>query len=143
VEEDGQHLVVHAAHGAEAEAVGGVRIPVGEGFAGRIAAMWTPLSVGDLATFPVVNPLLRERLQSVVGVPLVADARLLGVLHIGSASLRPFTEDELRLPQLVGERVALVVDHARLEERMRFQASMLERTHDAIFAWKAGGSIVY
>jgi signal transduction histidine kinase/PAS domain-containing protein len=112
-EDDERTLVVHAASGPEAEVVGGVHVPVGRGFAGRIAATRAPLVVEDLTAFPVVNPLLHERLRSVAGVPFVVEGRLVGVLHIGSATPRRFTEDEVHLLQLVGERVALAVDHAR------------------------------
>jgi PAS domain S-box-containing protein len=117
LEEDGRHLVIRAARGPEAQVVGGLRIPVGEGFAGRIAATRVPLKVEDLSTYPVVNPVLHDHLRSVVGVSLVVDGNLIGVLHIGSAALRRFTEEEIHLLQLVGERVALAVDHARVNAR--------------------------
>lgn len=42
--------------------------------------------------------------------------------------------------------VSVIEDISRrkaLEERLRLQASMLERTHDAIFMWELGGPVVY
>jgi len=36
-----------------------------------------------------------------------------------------------------------VSERRRLEERLRFQGSMLERTHDAIFMWVLGGPIIF
>jgi PAS domain S-box-containing protein len=153
LQEDGRHLVIRAARGLEAQVVGGLRIPIGEGFAGRIAATRAPLKVADLSTYPVVNPLLHGRLRSVVGVSLVVDGRLIGVLHIGSATLRHFTEEETHLLQLVGERVALAVDHARVNAREReahaetaTRAAELEATieamEDGVVVYDAAGRMV-
>ncbi|HEV2458563.1 MAG TPA: ATP-binding protein [Ktedonobacterales bacterium] len=36
-----------------------------------------------------------------------------------------------------------VTEQRRLEQQLRWQASMLERAHDAIFIWELGGPIVY
>ncbi|HST90227.1 MAG TPA: PAS domain S-box protein, partial [Ktedonobacterales bacterium] len=153
LEDDGRHLVVRAARGPEAQVVGGLRIPVGEGFAGRIAATRAPLKVEDLSTYPVVNPLLHDRLRSVVGVSLVVDGRLIGVLHIGSATLRRFTDEEIRLLQLVGGRVALAVDHAHIymqEQAAHAEAAagaakleaIIEAMPEAVVLTDEGGRIV-
>jgi PAS domain S-box-containing protein len=69
VDATGQALRMRAARGLEEAVAAEVRVPVGEGFAGTIAATREPLVVDDLATFPVVPPLLREQMRSAVGVP--------------------------------------------------------------------------
>ncbi len=113
--EDGQELALYAAQGPEeAAVVEHLRMPVGQGVARRIAATRQPLIVEDLAAVEVVNPLLREHLRSLVGVPLLVDDRLIGVMHADSATPRRFTEDDARLLQLVAERIAYVLDYARL-----------------------------
>ncbi|HEY2592683.1 MAG TPA: PAS domain S-box protein, partial [Chloroflexota bacterium] len=112
--DDGQQLVVRAAHGLEEGGHDGVTIPLGRGFAGRIAARRAPLIVDDLSTFPVVRRFLREHARSAVGVPLVLRERVLGVLHVDSAEPHHFTEREVQLLQRVAERVALAVERAQL-----------------------------
>ena len=65
-------LVARAALGIEEEVVAGVRIPIGGGFAGRVAATKQPVIIDNLATFPVLNPILREKgIESMLGVPLL------------------------------------------------------------------------
>jgi PAS domain S-box-containing protein len=136
LDESGQELRMRAERGpAEALARRG-RFPVGQGVAGRIAATRAPVVVDDLATFPVANPILRERLRSAIGVPLLAGERLLGVLLTGSVALRHFTDQDVHLIELLGERIALAIDRARLyeaalaahaeaeRERARWQAAM-------------------
>jgi hypothetical protein len=56
-------LVARAACGIEDEVRQGVRIPLGVGFAGRIAATREPLRLDRVDATTVVNPVLWERRQ--------------------------------------------------------------------------------
>ena len=112
LEQDTETLRMMASRGLEQEIDSDVLVPLGQGFAGRIAETRLPLIVDDLSTFPVVNPVLREQLASIIGVPLVLGAQLLGVLHVGSATPRRFTGEDAHLLQLVADRVAHAVDNA-------------------------------
>jgi PAS domain S-box-containing protein len=113
---DRQTLRVQAARGPEEAAAAQVVVPVGQGFAGRIAASRAPLIVEDLATFPVVNPFLAKRLRAAVGVPLLLDGHVLGVLHVGTTQPHTFSAHDVQLLQLVASRVALAIDRAQLFE---------------------------
>jgi GAF domain-containing protein len=109
-----QILTMQVVRGPEEAVAAQVRVPLGEGFAGRIAATREPLVVDDVTAFPVVNPFLREHLQSVAGVPLVTAGRLVGVLHVGTVLPRHFTAHDVQLLQQVADRMALGIDRARL-----------------------------
>src|SRR3954452_4483553 len=54
-------LVARAAKGIEDEAEQGVRIPVGDGLAGRIAAARAPVVIDNIDPAHVLNPLLRQK----------------------------------------------------------------------------------
>jgi sigma-B regulation protein RsbU (phosphoserine phosphatase) len=56
----GRYLVATAARGIEEEVSQGVRIPLGKGFAGRIAAEKRPVILEQVDHTNVLNPLLRE-----------------------------------------------------------------------------------
>lgn len=112
--DDGQALTVYAGCGALQD--DHVRVPLGQGIAGRIAASHQPLIVDDLSTIEVVRPILHDQLRSVAGVPLQVESRRIGVLQIGSAMPRQFAEPDIRLLQLVGDRIALAIDHVQLYE---------------------------
>ncbi len=124
-------LVARAAKGLEAEVEQGVRIPLGAGFAGRIAAERHPIFIPDVAEADVVNPILREiGIVSLLGVPLISEARLLGVMHIGSLTPREFTIADAALLDLVAGRVAPAIERARLFETLeqeRLAAVTLQR----------------
>lgn len=112
----GDELRVRAARGLQ-EALGvGLRVPIGEGFAGRIAARCAPLIVDDLSSFPVFNSILRTRVRSAVGVPLMLGERALGVLHVGTAQPHHFTERDVQLLERVAERLSLAIERAQLYE---------------------------
>jgi signal transduction histidine kinase len=113
-------LVARAALGIEEEVAAGVRIPMGGGFAGRVAATKRPVIIDNLATFPVLNPILREKaIESMLGVPLLIGDDAIGVMHVGSLVPRRFTVEDVELLQLVAQRVALAIERARLHEEAR------------------------
>jgi sigma-B regulation protein RsbU (phosphoserine phosphatase) len=124
----GRQLVVVAAVGIEEEVRQGVRVPVGQGFAGTIAARREPIVVDHVDDTTVVNPLLWERgLRILAGVPLLAEGVLLGVLHVGAVAQRPFTDEDLHLLQLVGDRLALAA-HTQVSSAERAAAAALQNS---------------
>jgi GAF domain-containing protein/anti-sigma regulatory factor (Ser/Thr protein kinase) len=120
LDEETNELAARSARGLEEEVEVGFRVPVGQGFAGRVAAERRPVAIRDLAPGDAVNPLLYEKkIRSLLGVPLIVEGRLLGVLHVGSLTYRNFGEEDSRILQVVADRVALAIDHARLFESER------------------------
>ncbi len=134
LESDGDQLVAWAARGLEEEVDLGVRIPVGSGFAGKVAATKTPVRIDDVETADILNPLLREKgIQALLGVPLLVEGRVIGVIHIGRFTHEVFTDGDTRLLQLVADRIALAIENARLfdEERTaRHEAEAASRAKD-------------
>jgi serine phosphatase RsbU (regulator of sigma subunit) len=103
-------LLAAAAIGIEEEVTQGVRVPLGTGFAGRVAATSEPVILTEVSRRTVSNPLLVERgIQSLLGVPLFAGGKVIGVLHVGSLTQREFTQDDVELLQLAGDRAALAL----------------------------------
>src|SRR5258706_4858381 len=103
-------LIATAAAGLEEEVRQGVRIPVGRGFAGRIAAEHRPVILDHVDHSTVLNPiLLANGIRSMLGVPMVAGGRIIGVLHVGSLTPRQFTGEDAELLQLAPDRAAVAV----------------------------------
>ena len=130
--EDDNQLVAWATKGLELDVA--IRVPLGAGFAGRIAEQKSPLAIDDIHTADLYTPFLREKgVKSLLGVPLLIEGRVLGVIHVGRFVRRPFTDDDTRLLQLVAFRVALAIDHTRLfeeERRARHEAEAASRAKD-------------
>jgi GAF domain-containing protein/anti-sigma regulatory factor (Ser/Thr protein kinase) len=128
LDEETNELAARAARGLEEEVEVGFRVPVGEGFAGRVAAERRPVAIRNLAPGDAINPLLYEKkIVSLLGVPLIVEGRLLGVLHVGSLTQRDFGDDDATVMQVVADRVGLAIDHARLFESERQARADAER----------------
>jgi PAS domain S-box-containing protein len=120
LEPEGDKLLAWAAKGLEEEVELGVRIPVGAGFAGTVASTKGPVRIDDIETADILNPLLKQKgIRSLLGVPLLVEGRVIGVMHTGRFTRCQFTEDDTRLLQLVADRIALAIDNARLFEEER------------------------
>jgi phosphoserine phosphatase RsbU/P len=103
-------LIATAAAGLEEEVRQGVRIPVGQGFAGRIAAERRPVILDHVDHSTVLNPILWAKgIKSMMGVPMVAGGQVIGVLHVGSLASREFTSHDVELLQLAADRAAATV----------------------------------
>jgi anti-sigma regulatory factor (Ser/Thr protein kinase)/putative methionine-R-sulfoxide reductase with GAF domain len=124
---EGDALHARAAKGIEEEVEQGVRIPVGLGFAGRIAAERRAITITDVDHADILNPILREKgIRSLLGVPLLVQNRVIGVLHVGSLTPREFSADDRDLLQLAADRAALAIEQTRVYEQRRV-AEALQR----------------
>ena len=80
----GMELVATAARGIEEEVREGVRVPIGSGFAGRVAASRRPVRLERVDSTTVTNPILWEKgIKVMLGIPLLTADRVLGVIHVG------------------------------------------------------------
>jgi len=100
-------LVATAACGIEEEVREGVRVPLGTGFAGRVAARRGPIQLDRVDATTVSNPILWEKgIQVMLGVPLLSANTVIGVLHVGRLDQRPFNDRDVALLEVVADRVA-------------------------------------
>ncbi|MEY2571681.1 MAG: phosphoserine phosphatase RsbU/P, partial [Acidimicrobiaceae bacterium] len=127
-DDSGRELVARAARGLEEEVRQGVRVPIGRGFAGRIAAEARPIILDQIDATTVTNPILWQKgIRAMVGVPLLSGGNVIGVMHVGTVGDRRFDEEDVELMQLVAERIAGAV-HVRLLEADRDAAEALQRS---------------
>ncbi len=112
----GTHLVPRATYGIEEEVREGVRIPVGVGFAGRVAYERQPIVLDRVDSSTVSNPILWLRgLNRVLGVPLEAGTNFLGVLHVGRTGEQGFNEQDTALLEFVAARISAAIQARQLE----------------------------
>jgi phosphoserine phosphatase RsbU/P len=122
------HLIAAAAAGLEEEVRQGVRIPVGRGFAGRIAAEHRPVILDKVDHSTVLNPiLLAKGIRALMGVPLIIGGRVIGVLHVGSLTQRRFSAEDVELLELAGDRAASALASLMAHED-RAAAEALQRS---------------
>ena len=118
-------LVARAAKGIEEEVEQGVRVPLGHGFAGRIAANRIAIFMPEVSAADIHNPILRDKgIRSMLGVPLIVESELIGVLHVGSLTPRVFGQKDLAVLQLAAARIAPGIERARLFSALEHEHQM-------------------
>jgi len=126
---EGPRLELHASRGVPPKLRSDHYRSVAGRLAGRLASSRRPVTLERSQTSAGLQSLLASAdMESVLGLPLILDRQLLGVLYLGTRTRRPFSEDDAALLQLVGDRVALAVDRARLFEQERHIAETLQRS---------------
>jgi serine phosphatase RsbU (regulator of sigma subunit)/anti-sigma regulatory factor (Ser/Thr protein kinase) len=128
VDDERNEVWMRAAVGLDEATQAQVRMPVGRGIAGTIAASGTAMLVDDVSAAHPVSEYLRARGGSLLGIPLKAEGRVLGVLHVSSDRLSAFEDRDRRLLTLAGERIALALERISLYEREHETAVTLQRS---------------
>jgi phosphoserine phosphatase RsbU/P len=128
LDSSGEELVAMAARGFEEEVRQRAHVPVGTGFAGRVAAERRPVAIEDVGRAEMFNPLVAKKgIRSLLGVPLIAGGDLLGVMHIGTFASRRFTDEEVKFLQLAADRAAPAAQ-SLLSAAERAAATELQRS---------------
>ncbi len=143
LDESEQFLTVRAVLGIEEVIASDIRIPLGKGFAGRVAAQCQPIIVNDTSSVEILNPMLREQLRSLLGVPLIVNERVTGVIHIGMKEFHIFTEQDVQLLQRVAQRLALAIERSLLYETVQTaRKDAIEQAQHAEQLYKQQNSFV-
>lgn len=100
-------------------------IPLGKGITGAAAQSRESVRVKDTMLDPRYIP-SHPDMRSEVAVPLILQDRVVGVLDIESDRIGHFTEDHVRMLNLLAPQVASSVENARLYEELRQREQTLE-----------------
>lgn len=124
MEGDGSYLRHRFAIGYPRELAENLRIPVGQGITGTAAATSHSVRVSDTSKDSrYINAI--ENVRSELAVPLIVRGKVVGVLDIQSRHLDYFTRDQQNILTLLGSRLAIAIENARLFERVKEQADTL------------------
>lgn len=106
-----------------------VRLSLGKGLGGHIAASGVPEVINDAARDPRGSriPGTEESDESMIVVPLIYEDRVLGVLELFRLGLNAFDATDLRVAQIIGSQAAIALSNARQLEEMERRRDALER----------------
>jgi signal transduction histidine kinase len=153
VDEEAGELEVKAARGHLQEAVGKVRLKIGqEGIVGWVAVHKTLLNVPDVSQD---SRYIEEvpGTKSEIAVPMIAGDRVIGVLDVQSSEVNAFNDDDLRVLSSVAAQAAIAIERARLysaerhlhttiaEERAKLEA-IIGGTNDAVIVTDAQSRVL-
>jgi sigma-B regulation protein RsbU (phosphoserine phosphatase) len=104
------------------------RVPLGEGFAGRVALLREPVVLEHVTPDNVLNPVLRSHgVESLLGVPLVVDDALIGVLHVGSRAERRYGAEDITMLTSAARQLASAI-RAQARDLEHGAAFVLQRS---------------
>ena len=99
----------------------GCRVRADEGLLGKVARDREPVYVGDAEHDPLAYDSceVRTMAKTLLGVPLIARGRVVGVTRVQSLVAREFSEEEVNLLQAIADRVAMAIDNAKLYDDLQ------------------------
>jgi len=120
LEPDRANLVLAATLGLRPECIGTLRMAIQEGLAGLVAEQVRPIAVEQVERHPrfkYFREAGEDDYKSFLGVPLIDQGVLQGVLVAQTKESRVFHEDEIRMLVDAAAQVAPVVSEARTLDR--------------------------
>jgi GAF domain-containing protein len=106
-------------------------IPKGHGLAGRAALLRTPVHIPDIAgegayESPMREPLLQAGFRALLGVPLLRDEQVIGVLGVSRKTPGDFAPETVRVLMTFASQSALAIQNARLFHEIADKSRQLE-----------------
>ena len=104
--------------GHREELVKNLRLGLGEGIVGTVAATRQPLLVPDVRQDPRYLRSL-DAVRSEMAVPMIARGKLVGVIDLQATRNSFHSDKDLALLSVIASRVAIAIDNARLHRRLQ------------------------
>ncbi|MCK4846683.1 MAG: GAF domain-containing protein, partial [Deltaproteobacteria bacterium] len=131
--EDGKPiLVMEVARGMDEEVIRKVRVPLGEGVAGKVARDGEPRIISGEAKdgdFPRALPRqrlrgARRKVKSAISVPLTVGVNIIGVINVNSSeSNHVFIDEDLNLLTTLAGLAAEVIQKSSEHDRLKLDAA--------------------
>jgi len=122
--EQKQELYVRFEMGYPTGVADRTRVKVGQGITGRAAQTRQAVLVNDVSEDEAYIAAV-PNVHSELAIPLIVKNRLIGVIDIEAREKGYFTEEHRRLLTLIGSRMAVAIENARLYTRTTRQARTL------------------
>ena len=114
---DSDRFVLQATEGLNPEQIGVASLAAGEGLVGLVAEREEPVNLDDAeshSSFRFLPDLGEERYHSFLGVPIIHQREVLGVLVVQQTDQRRFDESEEAFLVTMSAQLAGVIAHARV-----------------------------
>ena len=128
---EGDELVLRASKNPHPEALGRLKMRVGQGITGWVAEHRKPVVVSERAyadqRFMLFNELPEDNFQAFLSVPLVSGGELVGVINLQNRMPQQYGKREISLVATIGFLVGAEVQRARLESEKSELSDELEK----------------
>lgn len=129
LDEDKRELIVRATQSISEEYNRKPNLKLGEGIAGRVAQENRPISVLDVKKDPryiSVKIAKKEKLCSLLSVPLSVRGKVIGVINCYTSSPHRFTKSEMDVLTAVANQAAIAIENMELMVKSKVIQEELE-----------------
>ena len=131
IEREAGEMVLRASQVPHAQALGNLRMKMGEGVTGWVAEHKSVVALSENASsdarFKRFPALVEDTYEAFLSVPLVAGGDIIGVINVHHREPHGHTADEISLLTFVGEQMGGVISKFVLSEE---NARLLEETQE-------------
>jgi phosphotransferase system enzyme I (PtsP) len=124
-DEDNQELTLRATQGLNEDAVGEVKLQLGEGITGRAIKELRPISVGQASNsswyrhFPGIE---EEKYEAFLAVPILRGLRRIGALVVQDGVANYFQANDTKALRAIAAQLATVIENVQLLSEARDEA---------------------
>ncbi len=132
LDEATEELHIRACRGLSHEVAGNLRLPVGQGIAGKVLAEGQALLVKDIEQDPRIRQKkkMRYRTKSFISLPLSLRGRKFGVLNIADkAAGGTFDEEDVKILKIFAAQALIALERTQLYERSKEMEHVLITDH--------------
>ncbi len=134
MDRDGTGVTLAATNGLDLGAVGVARLRLGQGITGHVARDRAPVASVDVRQdprFTWIRGVDEVRYTSMLSVPLVWDAQVVGVLNVQTTKRREFTPADVGFLETLAALLAGLVEKGRLQQEAEAQIESLRAIDEA------------
>src|ERR1700677_525174 len=117
---EGDELVLRASKNAHPEAIDRLKLRVGQGITGWVAAHHEPVAISERAAldsrFQFFHELPEDSYEAFLSVPLMCRGRVVGAINLQHRNSHVYKPREIRLISAIGFLVGAEIELARMEE---------------------------
>ena len=124
-------IVLRASQLPHDSEIGNVRLKMGEGITGWVAAHKSVVALPQErfadARFKAFSSLQEDTYQAFLSVPLVDGGEIIGVINVHHREPHPHSSDEVALMTFIGEQMGGMIARARLAEQSQTRCAAWRR----------------
>ena len=116
--------------GGRVELLSFLSVGAGRGLSGWTAHNRKPLLLSERSSISSFDP--DSEYATFLSLPLLAGEELIGVLNLGSGEARAFTDDDVKLLTIVADQLALSIERADYQKRVKSISSDLRQAREQL-----------
>lgn len=123
IDENGTHLVIKAGYGFKKDYRDKKKyyLEIGQGISGYVVKTGEKIIVNDLTKkdFPFLDRILKERLNSLISLPLKFGGKVFGVINCGTRFPHNYTEQEIQILESFAAYAAIAIQNANFYDKLQ------------------------